>query len=318
MRLNRSVVRWVSRGAVVGTLALAGVMWAGCGQTKATEFVAGVDSQIQVPAYMQTVVITVNLDGVEAFNQTYPVYDSSQTGAVVRLPRTLGVVRGTENGTVTITVAGFTAPSTADYGAFNGLDADVGTGEEPISNGGGARILRRSRQPYVNGRDPLRADAASLLLLQRGLRSGMGSPIRIARTTAARARGACAARRMSTRPRSPLRRSARLRHDEHLLPPFQRLGCPVGSNGQPSECGCMDYEVTPQPIGDPSDCIFAMPGTPSAAGAGPYQNPDFSPPLVAAASTGGGLNVRAVFDNSCRRYSTTRGIAPPPGPRRRG
>ncbi|MGO9710042.1 MAG: hypothetical protein ACLQBL_14335 [Polyangiaceae bacterium] len=297
MRLNRSVVRWVSRGAVVGTLALAGVMWAGCGQTKATEFVAGVNSQIQVPAYMQTVVITVNLDGVEAFNQTYPVYDSSQTGAVVRLPRTLGVVRGTENGTVTITVAGFTAPSTADYGAFNGLDPDVGTGEEPISNGGGAQILRRSRQPYVDGQIlyvpmPLRYSCYNV-----DCGPASDPDPNCADDSCTCKGGVCGPPDVDPTTLPPYSDPLVYGTTNTCFRPFSDSSCPVGSNGQPSECGCMDYEVTPQPIGDPSDCIFAMPGTPSAAGAGPYQNPDFSPPLVAAASTGGGLNVRAVFDN---------------------
>ena len=154
MRLNRgSVNRWVSRAAVSAALALAGVGWAGCGQVKANELVAGDISQVAVPSYLQSVVITLYFDDTElVFEGNYPVYDSGQPGAYVRLPRTLGVVKGPTQGVVRITVAGFTQSiDDPTVGAFNGFDPEVGTTTAPVAKGGGAQILRRSTQPYSEG-----------------------------------------------------------------------------------------------------------------------------------------------------------------------
>jgi hypothetical protein len=148
MGLNR-IAR---QGAVVGALVVVGSAWSGCAEKKATEFVAGISSQVQVPRDLQTVVITVSVNGVLAFNNNYPVYDGK-----VELPKTLGVQQAsTPPGTpVNISVLGFDVPQSAQLPAFTDQSSipTVGSAEtaaNPNVNGG-ARVLRSTTQPYEQG-----------------------------------------------------------------------------------------------------------------------------------------------------------------------
>ena len=316
MLLNRgSVRRWGSRAAVTAGLVLAGVGWAGCGQVKATELVAGVSSQVAVPSYLQSVVITVYFDDVEqVFEGVYPVYDSGDpSGAFVRLPRTLGVVKGPTEGVVRITVAGFTQPvDDQTIGAFNGSDPEVGTTTSPVSLGGGAQILRRSTQPYSEGQIlyvplPLHYACYSVDCDAMGTNCNPNPTTADSEPCTCKG-GQCVPAYTDPSSLPPYNDSLVYGTTNTCFRPFTNYTV------TPPLPGCMDYEVTPQLVGDPSDCIFAIPTTPSAAGAGTYSNPDFPPPLVSAAAapgpTGPGLNVRAVFDNIVSEVLDYEGLCP--------
>jgi hypothetical protein len=112
---------------------------AGCSTTKPTELVPGVLSQVVVPHDLQAIRVTVLANGRTAFDQGYDVGPTS----TVELPSSLGVVSGTSSETVvTITVRGYELPcEQVDDCNLLGSGA-VGAG--------GARILRRSVQTFVN------------------------------------------------------------------------------------------------------------------------------------------------------------------------
>ncbi len=112
---------------------------AGCSTTKPTELVPGVLSQVVVPHDLQAVRVTVLANGRTAFDQGYDVGPTS----TVQLPSTLGVVSGTSAETVvTITVRGYET-------SCEQSDDCTQLGSAPVG-AGGARILRRSVQTYVD------------------------------------------------------------------------------------------------------------------------------------------------------------------------
>ena len=113
----------------------------GCSATKPTELVPGVMSQVVVPHDLQAIRVTVVANGRPAFDQGYDVGPTS----TVELPSTLGVVSGTSAETVvTITVRGYETPCEQ-------TDDCTQLGNLPVS-AGGARILRRSVQTFVDQR----------------------------------------------------------------------------------------------------------------------------------------------------------------------
>jgi hypothetical protein len=317
MRLKR----FVRSAAVTSALGLVGTAWAGCGGKTATEYVAGFSTQVQVPRDLQSIIIRVDVNGSNAFFHSYPVYDGK-----VRLPQTLGVIDvSTPEGTpITVSVYGFSvANNDPDYQAFavgaaqpptvGGAEVGCAKGNTgcAAANGGGARLLRASRQPYVQGQIiylpmPIHYSCYDVDCGPKG--EGTSEACR----TEAANQSACTCKAGQCVPPDT---------DPTVLPPYSdpliyggtntcfRPFSDQDSSGK-TQPGCMDIEVTPQPVGDPTQCIFALPGTPSAAGAGLYQNPDFPPPLVAAASAGGGLNVRAVFDNLVSEVLDYEGTCP--------
>jgi hypothetical protein len=320
MRVNRRL----RTGAMACVLAVVAVGWAGCSGKTVTEYVAGFSTQVQVPRDLQSIIIRVDVAGYNAFQHDYAVYDGK-----VRLPRTLGIVdANTPAGTpITVTVYGYSVPDqAAGYQSFgdNTTAPTVGTTEQSGSGAckvgdsvcaaqkyGGARILRASRQPYVPGQ---------IIFLPMPIHFSCydvdcgpyGEGTSAACQAEANKGETCTCKAGQCVPPDT---------DPTLLPPFSnpliygatntcfRPFSDQDANGK-TQPGCMDLEVAPQPVGDPSLCIFALPGTPSAADAGPYVNPDFPPPLVAAASSGGGLNVRAVFDNLVSEVLDYEGTCP--------
>jgi hypothetical protein len=131
---------YVSRSIVVGACLLTAVIAAGCEAKQATEYVAGISTQVTVPRDLKAIRIDVAVGGFRTFCQGYKVYDGK-----VQLPRSLGAF-ATSNSAVsgapiTYTVAGV---SNGDIDAGFFLDCDlakVGKGD--------VRVLRRSRQPYI-------------------------------------------------------------------------------------------------------------------------------------------------------------------------
>ncbi len=135
--------------ALVTTAALG---WMGCESQKQTELVAGISTQVQVPRDLKTVQVSVSVEGTVTFCKNYLVYDNK-----VQLPRSLGALPRSAAGTpVIISVTGFTAADSDDpatpagqiaqspgYGCA--IPASVGGS---LNSGGGARVLRVSRQPY--------------------------------------------------------------------------------------------------------------------------------------------------------------------------
>jgi hypothetical protein len=314
------------RGAVLGALAFATLAWSGCNGKKTTEFVAGFSTQAQVPRDLQSIVIRVDVKGENQFAKDYPVYDGT-----VRLPRTLGVLDdGTEDGVpVSITVYGFSvADGDPHYGVFGSdfpaptvgvAETNGSTGCEPsnqpgcgISSGnGGARILRSSRQQYEDGQIiyvpmPLHYSCYDVDCGPQGQGTSEECQTEAANSgTCTCKAGQCVAPDTDVLTLPPYSDALIYGSTNTCFRPFSDQS--ASGTTQP---GCMDLEVTPQPIGNPGDCIFALPGTASAADAGPYTNPDFSPPLVAASSLGGGLNVRAVFDNLVSEVLDYEGFCP--------
>lgn len=126
--------------------------WMGCESQKQTELVAGISTQVQVPRDLKTVQVSVAVEGTVTFCKNYLVYDGK-----VQLPRSLGALPRSAAGTpVVISVTGFTAADADDPSTPGGqiaqspgygcaVPAAVGV---PLEKGGGARVLRVSKQPY--------------------------------------------------------------------------------------------------------------------------------------------------------------------------
>ncbi len=138
-------------GGALTASALGCAVWGagGCTATKQTELVPGVVSQIQVPRNLRTVRIDIQPQGQQSTCYIRSV--DPNTGGVT-LPRTLGVVPNGDNARlVTVTVTGYTVTED-DPSVPKSLQDCLFS---PFNDGhyaGEVKILRRSRQPYANGR----------------------------------------------------------------------------------------------------------------------------------------------------------------------
>jgi hypothetical protein len=119
-------------------------IWLGCSSKEQTQIVAGVLTQVQVPKELRTIRIDVQPTGGQSICFIYDVDPATST---TKLPSTLGLVPGSDPKLpVTITVTGFREregeiPATTDCLVSPLVGGDTG-------GRGGARILRRARQPY--------------------------------------------------------------------------------------------------------------------------------------------------------------------------
>jgi hypothetical protein len=147
-------MRFGAFGRVGGTLVASVVacsVWGtgGCTANKETELVPGVVSQIQVPRNLKTVRIDIQPQGQQS---TCFIRSVDPTTGGVQLPRTLGIIPGGAAGTlVTVTVTGYTLAEDDPMAPAALQDCLT----SPFNNGmysDGVKILRRSRQPYVDGR----------------------------------------------------------------------------------------------------------------------------------------------------------------------
>jgi hypothetical protein len=279
--------------------------------------VAGISSQVGVPNYLQSIVVTVDFnDTDQVFFGKYPVYNAGTTSAHVLLPKSLGVVKGTQDGTVQITVAGYTFPYD-DSDVITGDPPEVGGLTAAVGQGGGAVIMRRSTQPYVDGQTLYLPMPLHFSCYNVDCDSAPGCAGNLCTCKA----GECVPAATDPTTLPPYNDSLVYGSSDTCFRPFTDTNSTTGQQ-QP---GCMDYEITPQVVGTPSDCVFSLPTCTgsgssiscSTPGAGPYLDSNFpSAAFVQAAAAGGGLNVRAVFDNSVSEVLDYEGTCPttwPPG-----
>jgi len=137
---------------------LAGFVAAACSVTPATQFTVGVTSQILVPEDVQAVRITASTGGNRGFCETYPVVDGK-----ARLPQSLALapdVASDPTLQVTINVMGFSVSSdrVKNEGTYDDCTIPIvspsdGSTEDLSSAPPNARVLRRSKQPYLSTHD---------------------------------------------------------------------------------------------------------------------------------------------------------------------
>jgi hypothetical protein len=285
-------------GITLGVVGLTAVAWSGCSAKKQTELVAGVSSQVQVPRDFRSVRIDVNGAAGNAFCHTYPVYDGK-----VRLPRTLGVLAQTDpTFPVTITIAGFVEDVDTDntLSAFTDCQAApaVGTESRDKEHGGGARVLRRSRQPYVKDKIlylpmPLKYACYDVDCEKEGqdftCKGGKCVP-------------------PDTDP------NRLIEYDDSLIfgssntcfRPFTTT-----DDKNVTLPGCLDLGFLPDVV-DANKCIYAIAGSPGRpafdAGIPGYPAPPLTTPLG-----GPGLNVRVVYDNIVSEVLDFEGVCPATG-----
>jgi hypothetical protein len=250
-------MRTMKRRALgLSLLAGTALIWSGCEGKKATEYVAGISTQVQVPKDLKTIRVDVNVGGVPVFCRAYKVYEGR-----VQLPRSLGSYpsEGARLGEpITVSVVGYTKDI---------LDPDIDAELQclsPVKPGTTARILRRSRQPYVKD---------SILFLPMALRfscfdkdcetTGQDKTCKAGRCVDA----------LNT-DKLPI-------FDEDLL------------DGTGSNCfdasGCF-AAAAPAVVVDPKDCTYALPNTPSAPSVLEGLPPNPFP------KSGDGVNVAIVYD----------------------
>ena len=130
------------RIASLAALSMTALVWSGCTKKEATEYVTGVSTQVKVPRDLQYIRLNVSIGGVSTFCRAYPVYNGR-----VQLPRSLGTFAQNDEPSaepITYSIVGYTEK--LDEG--DALD-DVACSTKTKVGENGARILRRSRQPYV-------------------------------------------------------------------------------------------------------------------------------------------------------------------------
>ena len=300
MLLKRSLPN-LRRALTVGAAAFVAIAWSGCSGKKQTELVAGVSSQVQVPRDFRSVRIDVNGAYGNAFCHTYPVYDGK-----VRLPRTLGVVAGGDpNAPVTITISGFVQDSQdGTVAALNDCLAtsEVGLKGRAITAGGGAKVIRRARQPYV---------ADKILFLPMPLRYSCNDVDCESTNRPECSAGDCTCKGgKCVAPDNDPTRFAE--YDDSLVfgstntcfRPFMT----TDDTGAKTP-GCLDDGLPPQVV-DASKCIYVLPETTSAIGLPPY---DAGFPVPEPETHGSGLNVRVVFDNIVSEVLDDEGPCPADG-----
>lgn len=138
----RSLVR---RAIVLGLVAGSGVLGWGCEADQATEYVAGISTQVKVPRDLKAVVVKVTVGGLPVYCEAHRVYDGK-----VLLPRSLGAYP--------VNKSSINPANPVTYSIIGMSDADIGNLSNPLYadpcsqakiGENSARVLRRSRQPYV-------------------------------------------------------------------------------------------------------------------------------------------------------------------------
>ena len=113
----------------------------GCATESTAQFIAGIQSQVQVPRDLKTVLLRVKVGGTEQFCQGYNVVNG-----VVNLPQSLGTInRQDTNLPVEIAVIGISSKTAEDI-------ADCSFVYSQAKEGSDVRVLRRTTQTYVEGR----------------------------------------------------------------------------------------------------------------------------------------------------------------------
>jgi len=132
----------MKRAACLLSLSLVGLVWSGCSKKEATEYVAGVSTQVKVPRDLKAVRLSVSIGGVRTFCRAYRAYDGK-----VLLPKSLGSYAlndPAQSGPITFQIIGL-----SDALAEGDELDDLACGDKVGGDNKSVRILRRSRQPYV-------------------------------------------------------------------------------------------------------------------------------------------------------------------------
>lgn len=248
----------VRNAAVACTALTLGVAsWSGCEAKKQTEYVAGISTQVKVPRDLKTIRIDVSLGGANVFCRAYRVYDGR-----VQLPRSLGSLPESNDRLgepITVTIVGFTE-EVGDDSRIEEYDC-----YKAIKAGENARILRRSRQPYVRDK---------ILFLPMALKYS------------------CYDKDCETSGQDKTCKAGRCVDaaiDPQILPVFSEdlVDGTGGGCFRASECFAA---AVPPVVVNADDCTYALPNTPSA------------PPPVEGAppnpitTAGDGVNVQITYD----------------------
>ena len=267
-----STGRRVRIGAMLAAFGVLG-LWTGCSSKKQTELVAGVSTQVRVPKDLKAIRIDVATSGVLRFCNVYPVVNGR-----ARLPRTLGLAAGPDpNQPVTITVTGYslspddpTFPQDVNDCLSAPRVKPLSTAQNPKPEGT-ARVLRRSRQPYVESRVLFLPMPLKFSCFEKDCAGADGQSDYTCKA------GKCV---------PPDNTATLVDYNENQI-----LG---NSNTcfSPSRCLTDAVPALPVPV-DPKTCVFAIPGTANAPDAGV---PVATSPEVANWPANG-LNVRAYYDD---------------------
>lgn len=245
--------------ASLATVSLAALVWSGCEAKQQTEYVAGVSTQVKVPRDLTYIRLNVSVGGVPAFCRAYRVYDGR-----VQLPRSLGTFAENDpkqSGPLTYQVIGYTKKweEGEDFNDFACADR--------VGEADGARILRRSRQPYIENQ---------ILFLPMPLKySCYDVPCGDDQTCKG---GVCV--------------------DAATNPDSLRAFTPELADGTGADCFslplCLGAALPAIPV-KLDDCTFAVPNTPSTPATvdglpNPFQQPPGTP------APGEGLNVEVSYD----------------------
>lgn len=124
---------------IASVTAVVALAWGGCKATQQTEYVAAVSTQVRVPRDLKSIRFSIRQGGVSTFCRGYRVYDGR-----VQLPRSLGTYANNPDSVdpIVYTITGYTK-ELGDGGEFDDECKDN------LAIDTGARILKRSRQPYV-------------------------------------------------------------------------------------------------------------------------------------------------------------------------
>ena len=127
----------------VAAIAASGVSSsAGCSSTKPTEIVPGTLTQVQVPKDLAGIQVEVTANGKQAFCEGYQV-----AAGFVELPSTLGVIQGSPNTTVRITIRGYDTATSNDLLDCNNLQVNQANAGD---QGPPPRVLRQAVLTYVD------------------------------------------------------------------------------------------------------------------------------------------------------------------------
>lgn len=242
---------------------MAALVYSGCDAKLQTQYVAGVSTQVRVPDDVKTVRLDIAVGGANVFCRTYRVYDGK-----VALPKSLGSfpANGNNGQAITFTVVGFTE-DTGDFTRGDEFEC-----LKAIKAGENARILRRSRQPYINDK---------VLFLPMPLRYS------------------CFDKDCETPAQDQTCKAGRCVDstiDAEQLPIYSDDLL----DGTGSTCfsakECFAASVPPVVV-DPKDCTYALPKDPSQ----PPQLEGTQPNPFTALAAGDGINVEITYDGGITR-----------------
>ena len=246
--------------AALSLVSLSALAWSGCEAKQQTEYVTGISTQVKVPRDLKSVRLSVSVGGLRTFCRGYRVYDGR-----VQLPRSLGTYASNDpkqSGPITYSIIGYTNE------LEEGSETDDLRCNDAVGAEGGARILRRSRQPYVEN---------EILFLPMPLKYACFDTACTGEGQTCKG-GICVDATI----------------DPNILPAYT----PELVDGTGGDCFssslCMGGALPAIPV-NPDDCTYAVPNTPSAPPVA-FEGAPNPFALPGAPAPGEGLNVEVVYD----------------------